>query len=191
MAGRLHKNSTVFFQCDIQERFRELIFNMPSVIFVGQQMARFSKVLNVPLIVTEQYPQGLGQTVPEIKEHWPIKLHHFGEKNAFSMCDEEVMKSIHGYRSVVLYGIETHVCVQQTCLDLLAAGFEVHLLADGLSSQRLVDRSAGLARMQQSGAYLTSFESVVFEIMRSTEHANFKEANKLLKNKPTSPFTHL
>lgn len=191
MAGRLVRNSTVFFQCDIQERFRDLIFNMPSVIYVGQQMARFSKVLKVPLVVTEQYPQALGHTMPEVKEHWPERLHYFGEKNTFTMCSEDVMKSMSEFQSVVLYGIETHVCVQQTCLDLLAAGFQVHLLADGISSQRAIDRSAGLVRMQQAGAFLTSFESVVFELMRSTEDPSFREANKLLKIKPSSPFTHL
>eukprot|EP01098_Paradermamoeba_levis_P015797 TRINITY_DN8214_c0_g1_i3.p1 TRINITY_DN8214_c0_g1~~TRINITY_DN8214_c0_g1_i3.p1 ORF type:complete len:181 (+),score=60.95 TRINITY_DN8214_c0_g1_i3:66-545(+) len=131
--GKLKIKSTAFMVCDIQERFRSLIQFMPSVVFVARKMVRAAKIFDLPLIVTEQYPQVLGKTVPEIglsKEQKVI------EKFQFSMLlpevEEELKRS--NIKSVVLMGIEAHVCVMQTTLDLLEKGYDVHIVADGTSS---------------------------------------------------------
>lgn len=84
--------------------------------------------------------------------------------------------------SVVLFGIETHVCVQQTALDLLDGGYDVHVVTDGCSSRAPADRAAALDRMKQSGAFLTTHESVIFELLQDSKHPNFKEVSALIRN---------
>mmetsp|Transcript_29822 Transcript_29822/g.81837 ORF Transcript_29822/g.81837 Transcript_29822/m.81837 type:complete len:108 (+) Transcript_29822:398-721(+) len=84
-------------------------------------------------------------------------------------------------RAVVLFGVETHVCVQQSALDLLELGYEVHVLADGVSSQRAVDRDTAIERMRQAGVFVTTTESVLFELTRSKDHAKFKIVSALAK----------
>jgi len=163
---------------------------MPAVIFTAMQMARFAGLFKIPLIVSEQYPERLGQTVEELKALAPPG-HYFYAKTKFSMLDDALLEKLQGCESVVLYGIEAHVCIQQSCLDLLAHNKKVFILADGTSSQRVLDRSAAFERMRQAGAIVTTFESVIFDIMRSTEFPEFRGANALLKNKPIEPITHL
>lgn len=189
--ARLTRESTVFFQCDIQERFRSLIWHMPAVIHVGALMARVSAVMGVPLVVTEQYPKALGRTVEEVKAAWVRPPTAVVEKTRFSMCVPQVLDIVRGKKAVVLYGIEGHVCVQQTCLDLLEQGFQVHLLSDGISSQMQLDRSAALVRMREAGAVLTSSQSVIFELMRDTQYPNFKAVSDLLKGKNPDPIPSL
>eukprot|EP00386_Alphamonas_edax_P009127 GDKI01030033.1.p1 GENE.GDKI01030033.1~~GDKI01030033.1.p1 ORF type:complete len:152 (-),score=43.21 GDKI01030033.1:16-471(-) len=143
--GRLRIPDTIFFCCDIQERFRAVIHQMPHVIHTGKIMAHASRIMEIPLLVTEQYPKALLKTVAEI----PVEHGTVFEKTKFSMLTEEVTKHIlsdelKDRKSVVLFGIETHVCVQQTALDLLQLGYNVHILTDGVSSQRPLDRATAL-----------------------------------------------
>lgn len=90
-------------------------------------------------------------------------------------------------RSAVLFGLEAHVCVQQTTLDLLEQGYDVHILVDGVSSQLVADRAVAFARLQQAGAFLTTSESVLMELIRGKEHAHFKPIAGLLKLRPNEP----
>lgn len=90
-------------------------------------------------------------------------------------------------RSAVLFGLEAHVCVQQTTLDLLAQGFDVHIVVDGVSSQLASDRSVALARLQQAGAFLTTSESVLMELIRGKEHEHFKPISNLLRARAKEP----
>merc|ERR1712032_1528156 len=102
---------------------------------------------------------------------------HVFEKARFSMCTNEVLAHLEGMKgrkSVVIMGVEAHVCVQQTCLDLLSRGYQVSILADGISSQRPADRDRAIERMRQSGAFITTAESVLFELLRSKDAAEFR-----------------
>lgn len=188
---RLVPETTVFFQCDIQERFRPLIWMMPAVIHVGIRMAKAARVMGIPLVVTEQYPKALGHTLPEVKEAWGGQPAVLAEKTSFSMCVPSVMQAIQGRKSVVIYGIETHVCVQQTCLDLLAQGYHVHLLTDGASSQLPLDRSTALIQLREAGVTLTTSESALFELMRDTRYANFKGISDIVKHRISTPIPSL
>ena len=188
--ARLTRDSTIFFQCDIQERFRTIIWHMPAVIHVGGLMSRIAAVMGIPVIVTEQYPKALGRTVEEVKQAW-VKGQTVVEKTKFSMCLPQVVEAARGKKNVVLYGIEGHVCVQQTCLDLLEQGFNVHLLSDGISSQYSLDRSAALVRMREAGAVLSTSQSVIFELMRDTQYEKFKAVSELLKGKNPQPIASL
>lgn len=140
-------------------------------------MTSVAKALDIPVVVTQQYTKVFGPTVEDVfadQEHF--KSCKTFEKKNFSMCTDEVKSHLSALnkKSVVLFGIEAHVCVQQTCLDLLEEGVDVHLIADGISSQQPYDREIALQRMSQAGAFLTTAQSTAFMLMRSAEHANFK-----------------
>ncbi|XP_040399685.1 isochorismatase domain-containing protein 1 [Cygnus olor] len=145
--GNLTPSSTVFFCCDMQERFRPAIKYFGDIISVGQRLLQGARLLGIPVIVTEQYPKGLGSTVQEI-DLTGAKL--VLPKTKFSMVLPEVeaaLAEIPGVRSVVLFGVETHVCIQQTALELIGRGLEVHIVADATSSRSMMDRMFALEVM--------------------------------------------
>eukprot|EP00299_Pterocystis_sp_00344_P015795 c7901_g1_i1.p1 GENE.c7901_g1_i1~~c7901_g1_i1.p1 ORF type:complete len:188 (-),score=21.48 c7901_g1_i1:65-628(-) len=182
MTGRLARANTLFLLCDVQTRFQTVIDGFPSLLNSCSLMLKASTVLNIPVIVTEQYPKGLGHTVPELNLNQPNVLGVF-EKSLFSMYIPEVAALIasQNRRSIVIFGLETHVCVQQTVLDLRDNGFDVHVIADGVSSQRPLDRQVALDRMRSAGAFVSTSESVLMELLRDKNSTEFKEISNLLK----------
>lgn len=175
--GKLKPENTVFLLCDIQERFRSITWRGETIIRTANYMTSVAKALDIPIVVTQQYTKVFGPTVEDVfadQEHF--KSCKTFEKKNFSMCTDEVKSHLSALnkKSVVLFGIEAHVCVQQTCLDLLEEGADVHLIADGISSQQPYDREIALQRMSQAGAFLTTAQSTAFMLMQSAEHANFK-----------------
>lgn len=180
--GKLKPENTVFLLCDIQERFRPLIWRGETIIRTANYMTSVAKALDIPIVVTQQYTKVFGDTVPDVftdQDHF--KSCKMFEKKNFSMCTDEVKSHLNDLnkKSVVLFGIEAHVCLQQTCLDLLEEGTDVHIIADGVSSQQPYDRELSLQRMSQAGAFLTTAQSAAFMLMQSAEHANFKSVSKL------------
>ncbi|KAG9353801.1 hypothetical protein JZ751_011925 [Albula glossodonta] len=142
--GNLAPSTTVFFCCDMQERFRPAIKYFGDIISVGQRLLQGARILGIPIIVSEQYPKGLGSTVPEM-DLTGAKL--VFPKTKFSMVLPEVeaaLVELPGLRSVVLFGVETHVCIQQTALDLIGRGLDVHIVADATSSRSMMDRMFAL-----------------------------------------------
>ncbi|XP_043106822.1 isochorismatase domain-containing protein 1 isoform X3 [Puntigrus tetrazona] len=142
--GNLSPVTTVFFCCDMQERFRPAIKYFGDIISVGQRLLQGARILGIPVLVSEQYPKGLGSTVQELDL---IGAKLVFPKTKFSMVLPEVeaaLAEIPGVRSVVLFGVETHVCIQQTALDLIGRGFEVHIVADATSSRSMMDRMFAL-----------------------------------------------
>jgi nicotinamidase-related amidase len=114
------------------------------------------------------------------------------EKTCFTMLAPQVKQwlespELQRRRSAVIFGLEAHVCVQQTTLDLLERGYDVHVLVDGVSSQVVSDRAVAFARMQGAGAFLTTSESVLMELIRGKEHEHFKPISALLKTRPSEP----
>ena len=175
--GKLRPENTVFLLCDIQERFRPITWRGETIVRTANYMTSVAKALDIPIVVTQQYTKVFGETVEDVfadKEHFK-SCKKFEKKN-FSMCTEEVKNHLNSLnkKSVVLFGIEAHVCVQQTCLDLLEEGTDVHLIADGISSQQPYDREIALNRMSQAGAFLTTAQSTAFMLMQTAEHQNFK-----------------
>lgn len=180
--GKLHPSTTALLLCDVQERFRPLIWKMESVVRTCQYMTSVADALDVPIVATQQYTKVFGDTLddcfstPELKAATPIF-----EKKKFSMCTQELTEKLAELNksAFIMVGIETHVCVQQTCLDLLELGKDVHIIVDGVSSQQAIDRQVALQRMQQAGAYLTTAQSAAFMLMQSADHPNFKAVSKL------------
>lgn len=145
--ARLSPDKCIFLVCDVQERFRSAIHNFPAVVAGSQRMLKAAIELKIPTIVTEQYPKGLGKTVEELD----VSRAEVFEKTTFTMLCPAVAARLAEHSQVtdfVLVGIEAHVCVQQTTLDLLEQGFNVHLCVDALSSSTPVDRACGLHRAE-------------------------------------------
>ena len=176
--GRLRPASTCLLICDVQEKFRAGIHKFPAVVSGAQRLTRVSKELSVPVLVTEQYPKGLGHTVEDLD----VTGAHVFSKTDFTMYTSVSAKMAElKVTDAVLVGLEAHVCIQQTTLDLLEAGINVHLCVDAISSQSPTDRACGLRRSSDAGAFVTSTESVCFELMRSKDHPNFKAISNAVK----------
>ncbi|CAE7467409.1 isoc1, partial [Symbiodinium microadriaticum] len=168
-----------FLLCDVQERFRDVIDRMPEVIAAAKAMMDAGEALSIPIIITEQYPKALGHTVPELD----VSKANVFEKTKFSMCTDEFLAYLASLdkKDAVIFGVETHVCVQQTAFDLLSKGFQVHVLADGVSSQRAPDREVALQRLRQAGCFVTTAESALFELLRSKDAPQFKAVSGVVK----------
>ncbi|MFV0441945.1 MAG: isochorismatase family protein [Planctomycetaceae bacterium] len=146
-------------------------------------LVRGAQLLGVPVSVTEQYPRGLGPTVPALIDLLPERVEKLRFSSAASF--EWSQSAGDGDRpQVVVAGIETHVCVQQTVLDLLASGFVVAVVADAVASRRERDAATALQRMRDSGAVVTTAESVLFEWCETAAAAEFKALSLLVKEQP-------
>jgi len=186
--GKLNRARTTLMLCDVQERFRPNIWRMESVIKAANYLTSVAKVLDIPIIGTQQYTKAFGPTISEcFADKEQEQATPMFEKKLFSMLTTEVrdhMKEVEskfeaGPPTYILCGIEAHVCLQQTCLDLLEEGKEVHIIADGVSSQQPYDREIALSRMQQAGAFLTTAQSAVFMLMQTADDPLFKQVSKL------------
>lgn len=168
---------------DVQEAFRNPIPDFAEIAPRISTAVRGCEILGVPILVTEQYPKGLGPTAEEIALSLPETAVIF-EKNTFSACGSaEFAKRLDelDVNQVVLCGVETHICVNQTAHDLLDAGFDVHLLTDCIASRFAHDKEAGLSKMYGSGADPSSVEMALFELMRNSTHEKFKDIQALIK----------
>ena len=182
MVGKLKPESSALLVCDIQELFRPRAFNYDTVLRTAQYMTSTAKALDIPTVVTQQYTKVFGPTCPEVfasKED--LDSANIFEKKKFSMCTQEVQEHLNSLnkQSFIMVGIEAHVCVLQTALDLLEAGKDVHIIVDGVTSQQPIDREVALQRLSQAGAFLTTAQSCAFMLMQSADHANFKTVSKL------------
>ncbi len=174
--------NTVLVLIDVQGKIAQVMYDKETLFKNLQKLIRGIQVLEVPIIVTEQYPQGLGPTVPEIaqlfKNFKPIA------KTSFSSCgDENFMKEFKALnrKQVLIAGIEMHVCVYQTALELLNAGYEVQIVADAVSSRAEENIKIALERLRDAGAALTSTEMVLFELMQKAQGPKFKEISQIVK----------
>lgn len=190
--GKLAQNDCVFLVCDVQgkqstklvtsnlERFRSLIYKFDHLLATSSALVAAARVLNIPCLVTEQNPSRLGKTCSEID----VKDLKVYEKQLFSMTTPEVLKELkrENKKSVVLFGLETHVCVFQSAIELIQRDYEVHIVVDAVSSQRQLDRNVALERLSSTGCFLTTFESALFTILGTAEHPQFKEISNIAKN---------
>jgi nicotinamidase-related amidase len=171
----LDRNKTALIVVDVQEGFR------PYESFVGvadacRKLVQGARILDVPTIVSEQYPRGLGHTAPEVgldDEEHPI------EKTVFSAARADGF-DLRERTQAIVCGIETHVCVSQTVHDLLGQGVEVHVPADAVGSRHEIDYERGLERMERAGAVVSTVETALFELLERAGTPEFKSVQKLI-----------
>jgi nicotinamidase-related amidase len=183
----MRPDDTGLLVVDMQTRLLGVHDEGERVIWNVRRLLDGAKLFGVPVAATEQAPEKLGPTVPELAERLPAAA---VGKLAFSCggCDEifSVWRGA-GMHRVLVCGIETHVCVQQTVLDLLAAGFQVLVAADAVSARFAIDHQIALRRMEASGALLTSTEAALFEWCGGAGTAEFKGVSALAKEICPSP----
>jgi len=177
----LEIDNTVLVLVDFQGKLARIVQDSEQVIASACKLARAAAVLELPIIWTQQNPAALGPTVEELAGLLP------GEpiaKQAFSCWREPAFaKALAGKarRSVLLAGIEAHICVFQTAADLCGAGYDVHVVAEAVSSRSAANRRIGLARIGAAGATVTSVEMAVFELLGAAGGEKFKEILKIIK----------
>jgi len=178
----LRRNQTALLIVDLQQKINAVMQTGDLVVESVVKLIKGCQHLQVPIFATEQYPKGLGPTEPAVSAALenvePI------QKMAFSCCDSEPFNAAlqnSGVKQVVVTGIECHVCVLQTALDLLSRGFQVHVPRDAVSSRKALDYETGLERMARAGVVLTTVESVLFELLERSDTPEFKPVTSLIK----------
>lgn len=163
---------------DVQEGFRNAVADFDEIARATATMIRGAAEIAVPVIVTEQYPEGLGPTAPEVAAELPEGLEPIA-KTCFSAAEAQGF-DLGGRDQAIICGIEAHVCVNQTVLDLLAAGTEVHVVSEAVGSRSPANRELGLAKAERAGAWRTSVETALFELLREAGDERFKAVQKLV-----------
>ena len=178
----LQIDNSVLILIDVQGRLAQFMYEKEVLFDNLQKMIKGAQVLKIPIIWNEQIPDKLGATVPEVKNLLP-DIQPMA-KVSFSCCgNQNFMQKLKqlNRKQALLVGIETHVCVYQTAADLLHNGYEVHAVADAVSSRTYDNKKIGLEKMRELGASLTSVETALFEILKEAEGDNFKEIIKIVK----------
>lgn len=177
----LTRESAVVLVVDIQDRLAPAIHEVDGLMAAAGKLLQAAQVLGVPIVATEQYPAGLGRTCEAIQRVWgQVRAI---EKTRFSACVDELNEALARLDRphVLVVGMETHVCVQQSVLDLLRRGYRPYVCADAVSSRRALDRDIALGRMRSAGAVITTVESVIFELLGQAGTPEFKEVLKVVK----------
>ena len=172
----------VYVLVDVQGKLAEAMYEKKSLFTNLENCTKGMLTLGLPVIWVEQIPEKMGDTIPSLKKMLrglkPIP------KASFSCCGElEFMKALRQTlrKKVIIAGIETHVCVYQTAVDLMAAGYEVEVVSDAVSSRSSENRNVALHRLSDRGVGLTTTEMILLELMRTSTHPKFREILKLIK----------
>ena len=178
----LDKNKTALLIIDIQEKILAVMQNPELVETNTVKLIKGFKILGSPIFITEQYPKGLGPTQKDILNELgntialqKMSFSGIGAENLFSKLKDR------NIQQVVVAGIEAHVCVQQTVLDLLENNFQVNLAADAVSSRHKIDYETAINRMRSHSAEITTTESILFEMLRVCDTDEFKQISKIIK----------
>jgi nicotinamidase-related amidase len=181
-ATRMSAGDTGLLVIDVQEKLLPLIPDARTLVRNVTFLVEAAQLLSMTVQATEQYPKGLGFTVAELAERLPTRP----EKTGFSCCAIPSVAETFRRQArprVLLAGIETHVCVLNTALDLLALDFRVYVAVDAVSARYRLDHDVALRRMEQAGAVLTTAEACVFEWVGGAEHTHFKAISRLVQDR--------
>ncbi len=184
----LQRDRTALLIVDVQERLWKAMRDRQRLLDRIVTLIKACSQLKMPIFLTEQYPKGLGETVPGLRGILPgieplVKM-------TFSCCGISglpgSLKKV-GIEQVLVVGIESHVCVLQTALDLLSLGFQVHVIRDAVSSRFEMDERTALQRLAGEGAVVSTVEMALFELMKTAETPEFKQVSKLIKDRDQAP----
>jgi nicotinamidase-related amidase len=171
----LDRSRTALVVVDVQEGFRSYA-SFASVAAACSKLVQAARILEVPVLVSEQYPKGLGHTAPEVG----LKDERRIEKTVFSAARADGFDLGSGRDQAIVCGIEAHVCVSQTVHDLLDRSIEVHVPADAVGSRHEIDYERGVERMERAGAVVPTVEAVLFELLGQAGTPEFKAVQKLI-----------
>lgn len=178
---KLTKENTFAMLVDIQQKLMPHINKNTELLQNVLKLIKGLEVLDIQIVLNEQYPKGLGTTVLEIKSLLPnIKV---VEKTTFSCVNEQSLPNLKALKkkTVLVFGTETHICVLQTCLDLLANGFVPILVTNACGTRYSLDHKIALKRLEQAGVILTTYESILFELVQDAKNPLFKQISALVK----------
>ena len=182
MLGKLSQTDSIVLVIDVQEKLVRML-EKDTIVSKTAKLVEAAKILQIPIIVTEQYPKGLGNTIAPVAECLPSDSSIF-EKVSFSALDsEDIADKIKSYgkKQIVICGIETHICVHQTVAALIEAGYDVYVIKDACASRNKYEFKQGIEAMSQNGAKISCLEIALFEWLGSAKHPNFKEVQALIK----------
>jgi nicotinamidase-related amidase len=178
----LNIDNAVLVVIDVQGKLATLMHENEKLFANINKMIKGARALDIPIIWTEQIPDKLGETVPEVKSE--LEGIELFTKNTFSCCGgpgfNEKLNDL-GKKQVIVTGIETHVCVYQTCIDLLNENYEIHLVTDAVSSRIESNYHLGVQKIKEAGAILTSVEMSLFEMLKIAEGEQFKQIIQIVK----------
>lgn len=177
--GLLNVDNCVLVAIDFQEKLVGMLQKDDAAVKMDKLLTA-AKILNIPTIVTEQYPKGLGKTIASFDIEGATVL----EKTAFSAMQGEDFRNAlkeTGKKQVIIGGIETHICVHQTVSELIDAGYEVYVVKDACASRNTYEFKQGIEAMKANGAKITCLEIVLFELLRTSKHPSFKPVQALIK----------
>lgn len=184
---RLEQDRALLLVVDVQERFRAHIAGWDAMVAHVDALIRGCRALDVPVIVTEQYPKGLGHTIPELAESLdgiaPIEKRAFSSLGAAETRDQ---LDQYGRDQVIVCGIEAHVCVQQSVADILRSGRQAHVALDAIASRTNSSREIGVRRMRAAGMAPSGVELALFEMLESADHPAFKAVSAVVRDLPAS-----
>lgn len=175
----LKSSDALIIMIDMQEKLVKAT-NAENEVKQAEKIIKAAEILDIPVLVSEQYPKGLGQTVEVLKND----KQKYVEKTSFSLLKEETavdMIKLFHKKQIVLFGIETHICVYQTAMDLIKKGYEVYLIKDACKSRKEYEYNTGIDLMRQNGVKISCVEIALFEFLESSKHPNFKEVQQLIK----------
>ena len=179
MKGMVNPPDSLLVVIDIQDRLMPVIYQADRVFSNTQKLIDGFHALQADIIVTEQYPKGLGKTCPEIvfSSQTPVI-----EKTSFSCLQNSYFGDhLKSKKSLILCGVEAHICVLKTALDAVNQGFDVHVVADAVSSREEYNKLIALERMKQSGVYLTTVESILFQMIDFAGTDAFKAISRIIR----------
>jgi nicotinamidase-related amidase len=167
---------------DPQEKLVKMIHNREEVVQTITRLLKFAAIFDIPVVLTEHYPQGLGFTVDEVREslphYQPIVKRIF---SCFGLPEFREALAASGRKRLLVVGIETHICVCQTVLDALHLGYQAHVVADGVGTRKPLDHEIALARMRHAGAVVTTSEALLYEVTERADTEEFKRLLELVK----------
>ena len=174
----IQTDNCIFIMIDLQESLINAMQEKETLIKNTEILNKSTEILDIPLIVTEQYPEKLGKSVAYLPEK-----HKYFSKTKFSIFTDEATEYIHKLDKQVLivYGIEAHICVTQTCLDAIEKGYQVILVADAISSRKEYSKEIAIKMLTDKGVEVVTTEMILFRILKDAKHPCFKEIAKMIK----------
>mgnify|MGYP001027959046 CR=1 FL=1 len=180
--GLIQREGSVLVVIDLQEKLLPHIAEKDEISKNIEKLVRFAKIMRIPIVMTEQYPKGLGPTILGVKQLVPetepiekVEFSCFGSERF-----TEALARLKA-RTLIIAGIEAHICVTQTAIEAVSNGYEAYVVSDGVSSRRLDDKATALERMRQSGVTIASTEMLMYELLEKAGTPEFKAALEMVK----------